>query len=103
MTYNKYQKTKFNNWKHSVRQRLADVGLYIFSKGVYEYLPYEKVLLFGRVTKDLYNPFYSLIDEDGKRLDSNNEMASQVLLELMVNELFAFYSNHKHRPTHRRI
>lgn len=89
--YKKYSRKKFKEWKNRVSHYLPSLAIAFYKAKIGGlYMPYEKEKLLGQVIADINNPFYSLLDTWGERKDYENEMAAEIMLQLQVNELFAF-------------
>jgi len=86
--YINYSRQKFSNWKDRVKQHLPFFVTQFYS--INGHIDYDKHKLLGRVILGINDPYYSLVDFSMKRLDYSEEMATEVILEIQVNELFSF-------------
>lgn len=86
--YKRYSRNKFKDWKKRVSNYLPGIAVKFYS--FVGYIDHEKHKLLGTVIREINNPSYALIDTDGKRMDYQNQMACEIILELQVSELFAF-------------
>jgi hypothetical protein len=89
--YRRYSQRKFKAWKERVGQHLPEMAIAFYSAKLNgRQIPYEKEKLLGFVIESISNPYYSIMDSYGKRLDAESVLASEVILEIQVSELFAF-------------
>ncbi len=86
--YINYSRRKFNDWRDRVKKHLPEFVCSFYS--IHGHIDYSKHKLLGFVILGINNPFYTIEGHDGKRMDRENEMAMEVILEIQVNELFAF-------------
>ncbi len=93
--YKNYTRRSFKEWKNKVCDHLPYFVTEFYK--IKKYVDYHKHVLLGRVIANINNPAYAIVDEDGKRLDYQNEMAMEVLLELQVQELFSFIAKNVSR------
>lgn len=85
MRYQIYQRKKFNRWRAKVKIYLPQLSAAFYRNG----FDFEKAKLLGTVTREINNPEYGIIGNDGSRLDNANEMGAQVMLEILVEQLFS--------------
>lgn len=82
---------KFNVWRSKVKKQLPELVIKFYTcKLNGKYIPYEKEVLLGRVIDAINNPFYSIIDSKLEHIDDTGQMASEVILEIQVEELFQY-------------
>lgn len=86
--YKRYAREKFKDWKERVAKHLPVlVTKFYASTG---YIPYEKHVLLGTVIKEINNPYYTILRPNGEDVNELSVTGLEVVLELQVEELFAF-------------
>lgn len=89
--YKKYRRNKFKEWKQRVNVRLPGIIMaFYMAKMNRVFIPDGKEKKLGLIITDINNPFYTILGYGGERLDANSEMAAEIILEILVNEVFAF-------------
>lgn len=94
--YINYSRKKFNAWRSRVAKHLPYFATEFYK--IPTYIDYDTHKLLGRVISGINDPFYSITNHDGTRTDYQGEMAAEIILELQVNELFAYIQKHKQKP-----
>lgn len=85
--YKRYAREKFKDWKSRVAKHLPVLVTKFYAST--EPIPYHMHVLLGTVIKEINNPAYGILDEKGKRIESDS-IAFEVVLELQVEELFKY-------------
>lgn len=89
--YSRYSRRKFKQWKDRVRGHLPQFTIRLYSAKLNgQCVPNVKEKLLGLVIEAINNPSYAITDCFGKPLDAETATVDEVILELHVNELFAF-------------
>jgi len=89
--YTMYRRRKFNDWRDRVKKHLPLFVTKFYS--INKFIDYSQHKRLGRVILGINDPFYSIQNSNGQRVDYTNEMALEVVLEIEVCELFAFIQN----------
>jgi hypothetical protein len=82
--------SEFKKWKEKIREQLPDLTISFYSakKDNKVFISSEDEKLLGKVINYINDPSYSITDEFGKKLSSEESMADEVCLEILVEELF---------------
>jgi len=90
--FKNYRRRQFENWKQKVRKRLPEITIAFYNAKLSGmYIPYETEKMLGAVIRDINNPYYSIQDDRMNLItDTTSEISAIVILEIMVNKLFAF-------------
>lgn len=88
--YLKYRNQKFKDWKNKVKKRVPELLRYFAENND----NYDYMKLLGSTIKALYDPLYSYSYE-GKMLDTTNQLAFQIMLEIDVDQLFKIVNSPK--------
>lgn len=87
--FKRYSRNKFNEWRQRVNKYIPDLVISIYSAKIEGFaLSRDEEKLLGYVIGDLSNPYYSITDYYGKRLEYDSVIADQITLEIRVSELF---------------
>ncbi|AQW96685.1 hypothetical protein BBD31_01680 [Elizabethkingia anophelis] len=86
--YRNYRRRKFENWRSRVKAHIPELVKKFYSYT--GYIPYEYHVKLGRVITNINNPFYSFQDDRMNNVDEINEVANEICLEILVEEVFKF-------------
>lgn len=89
--YKRYTRNKFEAWKERARKHLPEFVIAFYkAEQAGKYIPYERHVLLGQVVEALSNPFLTIQDVNGHRMDSQSEMVVEIITNIQVAELFAY-------------
>lgn len=84
--YVNYRRKKYSDWKDRVKKYLPNLTNRFYAMCTTRYIDYDMHKLLGRVILNINDPLYTFSYNGGE----NDEIALECLLEIQVNELFAF-------------
>ena len=89
--YINYRRRVFQEWKRKVSNHIPYIAIQLYTSklsGIYVDRDIERNL--GKVIRDINNPFYGITDDNMNHLDEIGEISSEVILEILVNEVFGY-------------
>ena len=86
--YRNYRRRKFEDWRSRVKAHLPELVKKFYSHN--GYIPYGYHVKLGRIITDINNPFYSFQDDQMNNIDDQGEVAREIILEILVEDVFKF-------------
>lgn len=90
--YKNHRRRVFNEWRNKVKQQLPDIVTKFYK--IDKHIDYSIHKQLGSVIRDINNPYYGIQDESLNNLDDRQSLTSDIMLRILVEDLFKFVNSH---------